>query len=130
MACQPGMRPPQVARTTRGTPAASASGMGRHSDVYASDGVILAMVGSFFALLFASSLWSVVRVVPRRGRAAIMTLCCFMIVIGVLVQGLNTEPGWRVVADAAVLLNVFMFVEIAHVIRIRRSPIALAIVRR
>ncbi|MDQ3333730.1 MAG: hypothetical protein M4D80_00990 [Myxococcota bacterium] len=96
-------------------------------DVYASDAVIITLGLSVLALFVASCVWGAVRVEPRRGRAAFMTICCFVIVFGVFLQGGYTEAGWRVIADAAVLLNIFMYVEIAHAIRSRRSTIPLAI---
>jgi hypothetical protein len=101
-----------------------------HDRAYAGDAIVIQLAGSFVALLFASALWGAFHVVPRAGRATFMGLCCLVVIVGVLVQGCYTELGWQLIADAATLLNVFMFVEIAHAIRSRRSSIPLAIARQ
>jgi hypothetical protein len=96
---------------------------------YASDAVTLQLATSAAALYIDACLWGAVGVVPRRGRATFMTVCCFIVVIGVPFQGLFTELGWQIIADAAALLAIFMAVEIAHTIRSRRTTIPLAIAR-
>jgi hypothetical protein len=98
--------------------------------VYASDGVVLTLTGSLLALICAACLWGAYRVeMPRPVPAIVIGICCYTIVYGVFVQGYYSEWVWQIIADVSVLLNLFMYVEIARAIRSKRSTIPLAIAR-
>jgi hypothetical protein len=100
--------------------------MGHHA--YASDGVAITLAGSTLALICAAGLWGAYRVqMPRPVPSIVIGISCYTIVYGVFVQGYYTEWVWQIIADVSVLLNLFMYVEIARAIRSRRSTIPLAI---